>query len=212
MNKNESLFIDKLASDLKPGRQWSPVQRALLFVALTLLCNVAAFLAYQGFRPGWTTQLLQYWRFLLELICAAIFTGSLVLTLFSKMVPGRKISVLLKNVLWVSGLGFALSLLLSFVGENSMASRVGARGLCVEEVVVYGFISAFVFLYFARKTPIGLPRQQFFIMGVAAGLIPGGLMQLACMYSPLHSLLLHYVPALVIGLLTFLLLPLFKRS
>jgi hypothetical protein len=43
------------------------------------------------------------------------------------------------------------------------------------------------------------------MLGFSAGLISALIMQLACMYDPLHGLLFHFIPALLLGALGWLL-------
>lgn len=212
MKQTDNQLIENLVNDLKPGRQWPPLSRGLWWLAITVVFNVVAMLAYQPFRPGFVNQLLAYPRFSLEIAFAITLTFSLVYFLFTQLVPGWKRPTWLPVVFTGSLLGLIVTLYLSFHMSAPEASRLGARAYCVEELLVYSLMAMGFASYFIRKADLPWTWQNKVATGLACGLVPGWLMQLSCMYSPTHGLLIHYLPSVVIALLALGLIPLMARK
>ena len=212
MSDKQSHFIESLTEDLRPGRYWRPSQRAATWSLMALVVNIVVMASVQEFRPNFTEHLLQFWRFSLEILSASALTFFLIYYVFNQLVPGKKLKPL---PLYIGGfglIGFTLTLFYSFFSASPESSHLGARPLCVEEVLVYGLVGAGFFFYFVRKAQFHVARRQYFLLGLAACLIPGTLMQMACAYTPLHGALLHYFPAVLVGGLVSLILPFFKQS
>ncbi len=211
MKKSMNLLIEELADDLQPGRHWHPVIRAGFWAGVFVLISTLGMLSYQSFRPHFFDQMLEHSRFSIEMLSIFLFSSFLIFSLFNFMVPGRKSP----NTLWIlselSLFAWIISQYLAFGSASPKSSIVGARSFCVEEVLVYGLIGMGFLFYFVWKARFPFKVWQCFLMGLVSGLIPGALMQLACMYSPKHGLILHYTPAVFLGLLAAGLFPLIKR-
>jgi hypothetical protein len=211
LSKPENLFLDELVDDLKPQRFWHPSLRsAAWFVGFTLL-SAAGMLYRQAFREGFLDQLLEHSRFAAEVLSSGLFIYFLLSMAFTKMVPGRTIS--LKTWLWwlLSLVTWAFTLYWAFDHASPEASFAGARFHCYYETVIHGVVGVTLLIYFVRKSHFPMSYAQYLSLGLTAGLIPGLLMQMACMYTPLHGIKYHYAPALFVLIPALLILPLFKK-
>ena len=198
-------------NQLEPQRSWPSSYRAFGWFIALLIFNILAFLAYQNFRPGLTEQLIEHPRFLTEILVAFALIIFILYVILSDIVPGKEISPFLKSIGVFLVLTLVYSLYLSFQTQTPETSIVGARPFCLEEVIVYGLVGLFTCFYFVRKIDYPFTRRSYLLIGVATTLIPGVLMQLACMYSPKHALVIHYGP-IVIGLLFGFFLSLFSKT
>lgn len=211
MKFNQDALFDQLTNELTPKRFWSPTKRTGLWLFAALLLNTLAFLAYQAFRPGFVTELQSNPRFLIESISSIFALAFFIYVFFCQLVPGYKTN---KNIVIagaVTTLIFLASVIYSFFEAAPLSTRNGARAFCVEEVLLYGILGMVSFLVVAKKGDFPLTRKGFFMAGAIATLAPGILMQFACAYSPLHNLLVHYIPAVVVGLIA-LIYSLFKKT
>lgn len=198
-------------NQLEPNRSWPSSYRAFGWFIALLIFNTLAFLAYQNFRPGFTEQLIEHPRFLTEVLVALALIVFIFYIILSDIVPGKEISPLVKSIGVFLVLTLSYSLYLSFKAPTPEASIVGARPFCLEEVIVYGLVGLFTCFYFVRKSDYPFTRRSYLLIGMGTMLIPGVLMQLACLYSPKHALLIHYGPV-VVGLLFGFFLSLFSKT
>lgn len=210
MSMDENQFIENLADDLKPGRFWSPMKRSMGFLLVLLATNFGILLFEQGFRPGFLSEILAHPRFLIELLSASALIVCSIYYVFSSFVPGMKVSPAIKYGGLFSLLLFGISIYLSFgdFGPNSTFS--GARMDCRQEVFIYSIIGLISFAYFAWTSPYPTHHFGYLYMGLASAVVPGTIMQVACMYSPMHSLDHHYGPALAVALVVGLVFPFLK--
>jgi hypothetical protein len=206
----KSKFIHQLVLDLKPKRQWSAFSRLVFWMfSIISICSFVMIL-YKPFRSNSLSDLFSYPRFLLEIVSAFCFSSFLVYSLFASLIPSFKIKKSIVVLGLSSGSLFITTLLLSLFTHSPAVSKLGARPHCVEEVFVYGLVSILSFLLYLKHSDY-LPSQfHFFTLGMGVGIIPASLMQLACMYDPIHALLFHYGPIILVGLLG-LSLPQIKR-
>lgn len=207
----QNKFIQDLVEDLSPDRNWRPEWRALTWWLVALLANASVMAWVQLYRPHFLTDLLTYPRFSLEILSAFILGSFLIYRSFIALIPGANAPTWVNRIGVLSAFLFIATLVVSFKDASPPASTTGARAYCVEEVFIYGLVSVISLIYFIRKTNFKVSLDKFWIMGLAAGLIPATLMQMACMYGPMHSLLLHYGPILLVSLIA-LSLRLFKRA
>lgn len=197
-------------NQLEPKRFWPSQWRALSWLIVLLVLNSLAFLLYQQFRPGFLNDLLNYPRLAIEIIAA---TGLIFLIFYfslSDLIPGKKITLSTKLFFSLFSAVLILSLYFSFSLPSPESSTLGARAFCVEEVLLYGLIGLFSCFYFIKRNDFPLSRKSYLLIGAGTMLVPGFLMQLACMYSPTHGLLLHYGPILF-GLFFGFLFSLFNK-
>jgi len=178
-----------------------PVQLALLWWVGAWIVVVAATLAVQPMRPGFTDQLLASPRFAIESLLGLVAGGVAIQTAFALGVPGwgsprRRIAVALALLaFWTSAYLYGL---FSPALEPSM---LGKRPHCFVEGLIYGILIMIASLLLLRRLA---PLNRWgagFVAGAAAGAIPGLLMQVACIYIPSHILGYHLAPALMVALL-----------
>jgi hypothetical protein len=211
LKKSTDQLIEKLTDDLQAGRHWHPVQRSLFWGSLFFVGAATGMFLYQEFRPGFIDQLVEFPRFAIEVLSAFLFCNILIYLIFIAMVPGRRVSLWVLPLLGLALLSWLVSQVTAFTHPSPPASLIGARLHCKEEVLIYGIVGMVFFFYFVAKTQFSLKPWQYFLMGLVSGLIPGTLMQMACMYGPYHGLDYHYAPALAVALVAALFMPAFKR-
>ncbi|MCB0357932.1 MAG: hypothetical protein KDD40_13035, partial [Bdellovibrionales bacterium] len=196
---NNAKLIDDLVNDLKPNRYRPPLVRTLLWFLFVVLFIAVGMIYIQPWRVNFVDHLLNFPRFSLEIVSASAFTFFVIYWVFTSFVPGNRLS---KTSLYL-GLGFlliyAFSIVASFLTPSPPASSLGARPHCVEEVFVFGIIGAMSLCYFLMKIDYQVRPTVRFLLGMGAAFIPGTLMQMACMYNPLHAFLFHYLPCLIVG-------------
>lgn len=200
MSVDRARFIDGLSDGLQPVR--GPRRTATLlsiWLAASWLFVTAVMLAAGPFRPGVAGQLAASPRFLLETLVG--LAGG-VLTIHAAIrlgIPGpasvgRRIApALLVLAGWVLAYVYGL---LSPALEPSM---LGKREQCIWEVLLYGGPPLALGLYLLRRLAPFARATTGMMLGLAAGAIPGLLMQLACMYIPEHILVAHIAPNAALG-------------
>lgn len=211
MQNQETSFIEDLVNQLEPRRSWPASWRSFAWFTILLVLNTFAFLAYQSFRPTAGADLLSHPRFVVEILSAIGLIVMLFYSILSDIVPGKKIPGSLKALALFFFLVLISTLYLSFSVPSPESTILGARAFCVEEVLGYGLLGLLTCFYFVRKSDYPFSRRSYLLIGAGTMLIPGFLMQLACMYSPKHALILHYGPVLV-GLLFGFLFSLFCKT
>jgi hypothetical protein len=66
------------------------------------------------------------------------------------------------------------------------------------EVVAYGAVCLVAFVLMIRRGVVRFSWKLGMLYGLLAGLVPAALMQLACIYNPVHALMFHYLPAVAL--------------
>ncbi|MCB0377873.1 MAG: phosphatase PAP2 family protein [Bdellovibrionales bacterium] len=195
---DKKAFLENLAKDLKPQQPWRPGRETLLWVLLAIVLNAMAMLYFQNFRPHFAHDLIQYPRFTLEIILGFSFCAYSAYWIFQFFIPGTQMTLRQKVMGWLLGAGLALSVLSSFYLDSPDHGRLGARPYCLEEVLLYGLIGILSFQFVTRKIDFNISGWKYSMMGLSAGLVPALLMHLSCMYSPMHSIIAHYGPLLLL--------------
>jgi hypothetical protein len=196
LEKFEQMFIESLVQQKRKGVFFSPFLRTLFTLFTFITLNVIFFKLYQNFRPHFLEQLLTYPRFLIELVSAFFLMCTGFYYMYSKLVPGKIINIKIRIfVSFILSL-FILSILFGFYNSAPESSTLGARSFCFEEVLLYGFLSLLIIFIFCWRSSFPLTFRAYLTMGAVTSLVPGTLMQLACMYSPQHGLYFHYGPVL----------------
>lgn len=199
LNKDE--LIENLATDLSAKRNWRPIWRLVAWFGLAGLFSSVFMLSLQPFRPNFIDQLIRYPRFSLEIISATSLIAGLSYWFIISLVPGLKPNRILKLSVIAGGLLFIFSLVAGFHWPSPVASDLGSRPHCLEEVFFYGALSLFSILFYLKSSDYHPSPSHFYLIGLGAGLIPATLMQLACMYDPQHGLYFHYAPVIFLGFL-----------
>ena len=197
MNEQYRSLIAKLSHDLAPVQKPPKINRlAMAWLLLSAVYVVVVTGLLDPIRPGATTQLVTQPRFLLETLLgvAAILWFSLLA--FRSSVPAA-----LSKPFAVAGVVLmALWLAQYVIGLFSPAlepSRLGARSHCWLETMVYALPVILAGLYFVRRFYPLRPVRTAMSIGLVAGMLPALYMQIACMYAPIHILLFHILPGLL---------------
>jgi hypothetical protein len=199
-------FIDHLVADLKPTPPLrSPGFRTVISFSFLAVVTAMTILWVQEYRPGFWMQLSEHWRFKAEIVSGIVLTLSTFYIVFASSIPGEKINYGAKLTCLVSFIVFAGSLGIGFGMASPESSALGSRPFCELEVLIYGGLSMGGLFYLIRNGIIVSYSSKNVLLGFSAGLISALIMQLACMYDPLHGLLFHFIPALLLGALGWLL-------
>ena len=200
MATDPNKFIDHLVSDLKPTPPLrSPGFRTIIFFSFLAVVTALTILWVHEYRPGFWTQLNEHWRFQVEIVSGIVLTLSTFYIVFASSIPGEKVNRGVTLTCLVSFVVFAGSLGIGFGMASPESSRLGARPFCDLEVLIYGGLSMGGLFYLIRNGIIVSYSSKNLLLGFSAGLISALIMQLACMYDPLHGLLFHFIPALLLG-------------
>jgi hypothetical protein len=200
--RSRSELIQEISQELAPDtRLRGPIQLALLWWIGAWILVVAVTLAVQPMRPGFAGQLLASPRFAIETLLGFAAGWMAIQTAFALGIPGwgsprRRVALALALLaFWASAYLYGL------VSPALEPSMLGKRPHCFVEVLIYGVpIMIAGLLLLRRLAPLGRWSTGF-VAGAAAGVIPGLLMQLACIYIPSHTLVYHIGPALIVALL-----------
>ena len=206
MANDPNKFIDHLVADLKPTPPLrSPGFRAVITFSFLAVVTALTMLWVHDYRPGFWAQLSEHWRFIAEIVSGVALTLSTFYIVFASSIPGERVSRGLKLTCLASFFIFAGSLVIGFGMASPESSKLGARPFCELEVLIYGGLSMGGLFYLLRNGIIVSYSSQNLMLGFSAGLISALIMQMACMYDPLHGLLYHFIPALLLGALGWLL-------
>ena len=206
MANDPNKFIDHLVADLEPTPPLrSPGFRTVITFSFLAVVTALTILWVQEYRPGFWAQLNEHWRFSAEIISGVVLTLSTFYIVFASSIPGEKGNRGVKLTCLASFFVFAGSLGIGFGMASPESSKLGARPFCELEVLIYGGQSMGGLFYLIRNGIIVSYSSKNVMLGFSAGLISALIMQLACMYDPWHGLLFHFIPALLLGALGWLL-------
>lgn len=204
-------FIAELSEANRGGVQiYKSGRRALVWTAFTWVLVLGVTLWVNNLRPGWTQQLIDHPRFGVETLSGLIAIILLGVLAFRLGVPGSKrrllsISVLISAGVWLGSIVWGL------VTPSLEFSMAGAREFCRFETLVYALAPFLLSLYFLQRAYVLNWPLSATVAGVASGLVPAWLMQLACVYHPQHILEAHLAPVVVIGVFAAIVGILLKR-
>ncbi|HUG09913.1 MAG TPA: hypothetical protein VMM36_02810 [Opitutaceae bacterium] len=194
--KDRSEFIKSVVAGHRPAAPMMlPGRRALIWFALVIVGTAIAMRVDQEYRPGFTEQLLQHPALLIEVAAAFALTLLGAYAAFVRAVPGERVPRWAVTALWISGILFCAGLAAEFTHLAPESSSLGARAHCWTEVPIYGGAGMLAFVLMVRRGVVRFSWLHGLGYGIA-GLVPGTLMQLACMYEPVHNMLYHFLPAL----------------
>jgi hypothetical protein len=132
---------------------------------------------------------------LIEIAAALALTLLGAYAAFVRAVPGERVPRWAVTALWISGILFGAGLAAEFTHLAPEGSTIGYRAHCWSEIPIYGAAGMLVFILMVRRGVVRFSWLHGLGYGIA-GLVPGTLMQLACMYEPVHNMLYHFLPAL----------------
>lgn len=199
MANDRGKLIESLVHDMTPVT----TRGALLWPAatwwgLSWLWVVAATLTFGPLRPGAMAELVAVPQFALESLIGFLAGAFITWIAFAESVPGMNRRSLTMLALGAAGL-WVLSYVIGFVHPALEPSMFGKRAHCVVETLVYSVPPIAAGVWFLRRRFTLRNVRAGALMGLAAGMLPALLMQIACMYSPEHALVFHIGPALLMG-------------
>jgi len=203
--KERHEFIKGMVSGHRPSPPLMlPGRRALLWFAVAFVVSAAAMRFVQEFRPGFAGQLMDHPFFLTEVASALAFTLLGAYVALAHAIPGERVPKFAVTGLWILGVLLIAGLVAGFTPLAPESSSLGARHECYLQVFTFGAIALALFIGLLRRGFVRFSWGRGAVYGLVAGLVPASLMQLACLYSPAHGLMFHYMPAVLlipIGLL-----------
>ncbi|MEM8981394.1 MAG: NrsF family protein [Pseudomonadota bacterium] len=196
MSKDD--LIDSLVADLTPVK--TPIRaarRAVVWWVGAMLFTAATMLFIAPFRSGFAEQLVTAPRFALEIIVGFVTAALLARATFELAVPDDdqqrwhvRIAVIITAV-WL------LLLVTAYWSPVLPPSMAGKRPHCYAEVMAFGIPLTVMALVQLRSLYVLHPLRAGLTAGLAGGIVPAFMMQLACMHDPWHILTHHIAPLLV---------------
>lgn len=205
--KTENL-INALVNHAKPVKRLSsPPVRFLRWLIAVMFCLGAGILLF-GLRPD-----LHSVAFAPSFSFQALFVFGLALlsalSAFLLSVPDKK-NLWLDTLPIVTGVALAGTLLWGIFGSDSTHAGLGFT--CIRDIVVLGLLpGALLFFMLMQAAPLRLGKVGFFAMLSVGALGAFGTQFICKNDDPLHILLWHYLPVLVLGAVGIMLGNIFLR-
>ncbi|MFQ5470763.1 MAG: NrsF family protein [Gammaproteobacteria bacterium] len=200
MPKDHKTLIENLVNELTPVKpQQLPMTRALIWYPIFFVVIASVAYLVQEYRTGFISQIAESPRFQIELVSAIAISCVGIYISFVQFVPGEKVHTVSKLIFYISITLFLASIIWSFFDATPHASDEGVRSFCETEVVVYGLITLYIFLFLNRKGLLNISSSKRMQFGLSIALIPALIMQVACMYDPAHALMFHFSPVLIVA-------------
>lgn len=197
--QDKQVFIKSLAGESRRRRPlWLPSYRALLWFVLAFIVSAGLMHSVQAFRPGFAEQLAHHPFFLIEILSGLLLAPLGAYLALVHTIPGERISRKAVIGFGLLLLAFVVSLAAGFSHFAPESTPVGARHACWKEVIVYGTACLLIFGLLVRRGVVRFSWTLGLLYGLLAGVVPAALMQLACMYDPMHALTFHYLPGLIL--------------
>jgi hypothetical protein len=202
MTESRHDLIKGLVADLQPVNRPGNITRPFAWwLASALIYGCAIVLATGGWRAGAFEAFRSSPAIGLEVLIAITAIVLLAHAAFRSAIPDalprwRRFALPLALVgAWV---------LFYVIGLSYPAippSMLGKREHCFLQTLLFSLPSFAVLLWLVRGLMPLWPRTTAAAAGGAAAAIPAILMQLACMYDPLHALLYHLTPVFMVAAL-----------
>jgi len=198
-------LIKSLSREVKPVKRLAaPHWRffAWLFLACT---SVLVGILLMGPRGDLGARFIE-WSFWIE--CATLFVATVVsaYAAFLMSVPGMKFSrwltlvPLISLIFWLVLLGYRM--LSGALSGDPQAITCSASSICAQDILILAWLpSAILIIMIRRAAPIRLALNGLFILLSAGAVAALGTQFVCCDSSPMHALLWHFVPVVVIALL-----------
>lgn len=193
--KTEQLIHELVKESEAIERNQRPIVRFCRWFLVSLLC-VTTGIAVLGLRPDLESVVWTPTFFLQAFFTLGLATLS-ALSAFIFSVPDKK-------KIWLNAVpGVTLALWLGVIGRALFSSadvRAGMGLSCVRDIVILGlFPGVFLFVMLRQAAPLKLGK-----VGVLAALSVAGLGAIGTQFictndDPLHILLWHHVPVLILG-------------
>lgn len=200
--RDRSELIRELSGGLEPTRASpAPARLAALWVLGAVAFCAAAIGVSGPFRPEWLAQLLSVPQFGLETGLGLVAIATVALFAFELGQPGAP-GIARKQRWACAALGAWLVMVaLGLVHPALQADISSYRPYCYAEVLGYGVLLAAVGILALRWLAPLERAWSGFVTGAMAGAIPALVMQLGCIYDPLHNLAWHLAPVFAVALL-----------
>jgi len=195
-------FIDALVADLgpvRPGMPWIRVTLSWFLVSWALVG--AAILASGPLREGVLTELTGSPRFALELTLGFAAGLTAIWAGLEIGVPGASAArrfwtlPLLLFGAWTLAVGSGL------IDPRTPTTPAGGRVHCFAQTLLISMPPYTAALHFLRDRIAYAHTRAGLLVGTAAAVLPALWMHVACQAEPLHVLLFHLSPILIVGLL-----------
>ncbi|GAB1256417.1 hypothetical protein NBRC116494_09190 [Aurantivibrio plasticivorans] len=205
-NSSRGNLIDQLAGDIAKDhgiRVYPAARYAWSWGILAALAVIGVTAWVAPLRAGFLSDLLTL-RYGIEMASGLLMALGLIVLAFRTAVPGSVspllvTTTLLAGILWVGMVAWGV------FDPALEPSMVGKRDHCLEEVLIYSFPLAVLGGALLRRGYVLNGWLSGAIIGFVSTVIPALIMQLACMYVPMHALIYHLSPAAFVGLLGCLL-------
>jgi hypothetical protein len=206
MKNNHEKLISSLVDELEPiGKSVKvmiPFQLWLLMAAL-LTASLAWF--WGPYRVGTLGQLVSSMQFSLETVAGCIAILAIAFIAFQSTIPASasafkqgKVPLLLLGA-WVAFYLYGL------VDPALIESKAGKRDHCYLETMLLSTLPLIVALLWAKTAWPTNQAQTGLLFGLASGAIAAMVMQFSCMYDPVHALVFHVLPGLLMGVVGIIL-------
>ncbi len=200
MTKRLEQTIQSLSQDLKPMKPLRiPAVRVLQWVFSAIFCLIAG-IALFGVRPDFETAVAQpgFWAqasILIALSLTAAFTAiALSVPGYRFASRGRMVSMALAS-LW--------ALLLVLLGIGVDWGHAGGGITCIRDTLVLGALPAAVLFVLIRSGANLLPSWTALLTGIAVSALGALGTQFICKNdSPVHVLIWHFLPMVLIAILS----------
>lgn len=200
----ESFNIDDLVNDLDPVTPLAhPRKRYFLWLCFHLVLTTLITLGLGPLRNGFEADLLNPRFFLSFALYLGNFAFLSYLAVFGT-IPG---ALPVNRYKWGSFLFLILVGVLVFeiFFPAKEVSMEGKRADCAMQILYLSFLPVGHLIYMVRKGIPFFSQKLALATAFSVGLLPASLMQIACMYDPMHGLKFHLGPAVFVGIIAFFL-------
>lgn len=193
----ETQLIESLVGELRPVRPL--LKFRLRFLLWTVTCLVVLSLFYlivSKLRPTLVSDLFHL-RYAIEstvLILSPFLVGYHV---FALSIPGAS-NPFTRNVALFAITSVCCVLLLDLAFPPLIPSMVGKAPHCYLDVILGGLLPLILGLIWLSKTFPLKPLSMGIYLGCSVGLASASFMGFFCMYDPLHNILWHFLPSLLL--------------
>ena len=204
MKHSQSEFIDQLLVDQSSIRASSSSLSRL--IVWGLFSSIFLFLLYKflwGFRPRFYSEFSDLF-FLAESMLPFLASFWALSFAFKLGTPGRAAPPPLLAISAVLMFFYILFQAINYLQPSGVYTMAGKRPMCHVEIMVYSTALWGVFIFLMRTAAPVKKRTQSFLIGFSCASLNVGMMQISCMYEPLHILKLHVGPLIVFTLITTL--------
>lgn len=195
--KPDDLIAD-LQSQLTPVRRVAPTGRTIWLWLLLSGVYVALSGSLMGpFRPGFSEELVLHSRFAAEMLMGLGAVVCFAVAALGTSVPGFD-TRWFRRAGWLLVVGWLSQFVLGLAYPVLEPTMLGKRDHCVWEAYIYSVPPLLGMIWLQHRRYVLRPLAGVGYAALAAGILPALMMQLACMYEPLHALQFHVVPALLL--------------